>query len=61
MIKSRKITWADHVAWMGDNTGAYRGLVGRPKRNRLLERPKHRWEDNIKRDLPRRMGRHVLD
>jgi hypothetical protein len=25
--------------------------VGRPERRRLLERPRSRWEDNIKMDL----------
>jgi hypothetical protein len=25
--------------------------VGKPERRRLLERPKHRWEDDIKMDL----------
>jgi len=29
----------------------YRVLVGRPVGKRLLERPSHRWEDNIKMDL----------
>jgi hypothetical protein len=27
---------------------AYRVLVGRPERRRLLRRPRRRWEDNIK-------------
>jgi len=26
--------------------------VGKPEGKRLLRRPKHRWEDNIKMDLP---------
>jgi hypothetical protein len=29
----------------------YRVLVGRPEGKRPLERPRHRWEDNIKMDL----------
>jgi hypothetical protein len=29
----------------------YRGLVGRPEVKRPLERPRRRWEDNIKMDL----------
>ena len=36
---------------MGDRTGAYRVLVGRPEEKRPLGRPRHRWEDNIKMDL----------
>jgi hypothetical protein len=39
------------VARMGEGTGAYRILVGRPKGRRPLGRPRHRWEDNIKMDL----------
>jgi hypothetical protein len=33
---------------MGEKRGAYRVLVGRPEGRRPLERPRHRWEDNIK-------------
>jgi hypothetical protein len=36
---------------MGEVRGAYNILVGRPEGRRLLERPKRRWEDNIKMDL----------
>jgi len=31
--------------------GVYRDLVGKPEGQRLLGRPRHRWEDNIKMDL----------
>jgi hypothetical protein len=31
--------------------GAYRVLVGKPEGRRPLERPRHRWEDNIKMDF----------
>jgi len=40
-----------HVAHIGQGRGVYRVLVGRPKGKRLLGRPRHRWEDNIKMDL----------
>jgi hypothetical protein len=33
---------------MGEGRGAYRVLVGRPEGKRPLERPRRRWEDNIK-------------
>jgi hypothetical protein len=33
---------------MGERKGSYRVLVGKPEGRRPLERPKHRWEDNIK-------------
>jgi len=35
---------------MWERRGAYRILVGRPDRRRLLGRPRCRWEDNIKMD-----------
>jgi hypothetical protein len=35
----------------GGSEGAYNILVGRPEGRRPLGRPRHRWEDNIKRDL----------
>ena len=43
--------WAGHVALIGENRGVCRGLVGKPEGKKPLERPKHRWEDNIKTDL----------
>jgi hypothetical protein len=36
---------------MGEGRGLYRVLVGRPEGKRPLERPRCRWEDNIKMDL----------
>jgi hypothetical protein len=50
-IQSRRLRWAGHVACMGERRGAYRALVGKPEGRRPLERPRHRWEDNIKMDL----------
>ena len=35
----------------GDRKGIYRVLVGKTEGNRLLERLRHRWEDNIKMDI----------
>jgi S-ribosylhomocysteine lyase LuxS involved in autoinducer biosynthesis len=51
VIKLKTVRWAGHVARMGDRTGTYRVLVGKPEKNRLLGRPRHRWKDNIKMDL----------
>jgi len=51
MMISRRRRWMGHLAHMGERRGAYRALVGRPERKRQLERPRHRWEDNIKMDL----------
>jgi hypothetical protein len=36
---------------MGEVKGAHNILVGRPEGRRPLERPRCRWEDNIKMDL----------
>jgi hypothetical protein len=36
---------------MGEGRGVYRVLVERPKGQRPLERPRRRWEDNIKMDF----------
>ena len=35
----------------GDSRSAYRVLVGKPEGRRPLERPRIKWEDNIKMDL----------
>jgi hypothetical protein len=48
MIKSRRIRWAGHVERMGEGRCVYKVLVGRPDSKRPLERPRRRWEDNIK-------------
>jgi hypothetical protein len=50
-IKSRRMRWAGHVARMGEGTNVYRVLVGKPEGKRPLERPRRRWEDEIKMDL----------
>jgi hypothetical protein len=36
---------------MGKGRGVYRVLVGKPEGKRSLDRPRRRWEDNIKADL----------
>jgi hypothetical protein len=36
---------------MGEDTGVHRVLVEKPEEKRSLERPRRRWEDNIKMDL----------
>jgi hypothetical protein len=51
VIKSRRARLAGHMARMGEGRGVYRVLVGRPEGKRTLERPRCRWEDNIKMDL----------
>jgi hypothetical protein len=51
MTKSRRRKWLGHLAYMGERRGAYRAFVGRPEGKRPLERPRHRWEINIKMDF----------
>jgi hypothetical protein len=53
VIKSRRMKWVGHVAHMGEGRGVHRALVGRPEGKRPLERPRYRWEDNIKWTLGR--------
>jgi hypothetical protein len=36
---------------MGDSSGVYMVLVGKPGEKRPLGRPRHTLEDNIKKDL----------
>ena len=50
-VKSRRMTWAGHVARMGEERGAYRVLVGKAEGKRPLGRPRSRWVDNIRMDL----------
>jgi hypothetical protein len=48
MIKSRKISWAEHVAGMEEEKNAGRILVGKPEGKRPLGRSRHRLVDIIK-------------
>jgi hypothetical protein len=50
-IKSRRMRWVGHVAFMGEGRNLYRVLVGKPERKRPLGRPRSRWEDGIKMDV----------
>jgi hypothetical protein len=51
VIKSRRMRWSGHVARMEEGRGVHKVLVGKAEGKRPLERPRHRWEDNIKMDL----------
>jgi hypothetical protein len=50
-IKSRRMTWAGHVARMVEERKVHRVLVGKPKGRRPLGRARRRWEDGIRMDL----------
>jgi hypothetical protein len=47
-MKLRRIRCAGHVARMGERSGVYRVLVGKPDGKRPLGRPRRRWEDKGK-------------
>ena len=51
VIKSRRLRWAGHVARMEEGRSAFKILTGKPTGKRPLERPRRRWEDNIRIDL----------
>jgi hypothetical protein len=51
VIKSRRMSWAGHVARMGRGELCTGFLVGKPEGQRSLGRPRRRWEYNIKINL----------
>ena len=50
-----------HVACMGEREDIYRVLMGKSEGKSQLERPEHRWEDNIEMDLQKVGWGHGLD
>jgi hypothetical protein len=48
IIKSRRMSWARHVALMGEKRNAYRLLVRKPEGKSPLGRPRRRWVYNIR-------------
>jgi hypothetical protein len=51
VIKSKRLKYTGHTAYIGESRGAHRVLVGKPEGGRPLGRPMHRWEDTIKMNL----------
>ena len=51
VIKSRRVSWACHVARMEEKRGVYRVLMGKPEGKRPLGLPRRRWEDNFKMNI----------
>ena len=43
--------WAGHVVRMEEGRSAFNISTGKRTGKRLLGRPRHRWEDNIRMDL----------
>jgi hypothetical protein len=60
IIMSRKMSWAGHVARMGEKRNVHRLLVRKPEGKRPLGRPRRMWIDNIKMDLLE-IGLNVVD
>jgi hypothetical protein len=52
--KSKRISWAWHIASMQEKRNAYTILVGKLEGKSPLGRPRHKWEDNIKINLRER-------
>jgi hypothetical protein len=50
----------EHVAYMVRIRNSYNILVGKPEGKRLLGRPRHKWEDNVK-IKPMEMKLEVVD
>jgi hypothetical protein len=51
VIKSRRLKWAGHIAHMGKRRGTYRVFMRKREGKRPFGKPRHRWENNIKKDL----------
>jgi hypothetical protein len=51
VIKSRKLRWVGHVARMEQGRTVFKILTGNPMERKPLDRPRHRWEDNIIKNL----------
>jgi hypothetical protein len=49
--KSRRMRWAGHVTYMGEERKLHKILVGKPEGKRPLGRPRRRWEDGIRMDV----------
>jgi hypothetical protein len=61
-VKSRRMTWAGHVARMGEERKLYKVLVGKLKGKRPLGRTRRRWVHGIRMDLREiGLGRCGLD
>jgi hypothetical protein len=54
------MTWAKHVAQMGEMRNAYKIVVGKPEGKGPLRIYRHEWEDNIRMDLEE-IGREDVD
>jgi hypothetical protein len=60
MIRSRRISWVQNVARMGEKRNAYKIFVGKSQVKRSLARPRRRWVNNIKMNI-RGIGWDAMD
>jgi len=51
VIKWRRMSWARHIACVGESKDVYRVLVGKLEGERPLGRPRRGWEGNTEMDL----------
>ena len=51
MIKSKRLSWAGHVARIEEGRNAFKILTRKPRGKRPLGRPRRTWENNITVDL----------
>ena len=51
MIKHRRLKWEGHAARVGEIRNTFKMLTGKPTGNIPLGRSKHRWENNIRKDV----------
>ena len=51
VIKSKRLTWAGHVVRMEEVRCSFKIVIGKPTGKRPLQRPRRRWEDNIRMDF----------
>jgi hypothetical protein len=49
MIKSRRVRWAVHVAFIREIEIMYKNFIRKYEEIKLFGRPGHIWEDNINR------------
>jgi hypothetical protein len=45
-IKSRRMRWIGHVAFMGEERNVYRVFMRKSEGKRPLGKPRHRWDQN---------------
>jgi len=60
VIKSKRMKWVGYVARMGEMRNAFKILFRKSGGKKLLGRPRHKWEDNIRMDV-REIGWEDMD